>query len=106
MYGINELLTRLCWNPGFIFSSTSSDLCDDHQVIRIRVKCAFDELIRYMWTIIIARIDVIDASRNRLSQHGNRTINIPRWTKHTRTSELHCAITHPLNCRRAVQERE
>ena len=59
-----------------------------------------DEMIGDVRTIIVARIDVIDSARQRLAQHGERTLPILRRPKHSRPRELHGAVPDPLHAAR------
>ncbi len=65
-------------NPGLVFTAASAHLGDDHQVIRIGMKCPLNDLIGHMRTVIVAGIDMIDIGRNRVSQNSNRYVNITR----------------------------
>src|SRR6266404_8087185 len=94
MYGIDQLLTRKGRKLGLVLTPTGAHLGDDHQVIRIGVKCLLNDLIGHMRTVKVAGIDMIDTGRNRFSQHSNRYANITRRSPYFRTSKLHRAIAH------------
>src|SRR5689334_17121965 len=96
MYGINQLLTRKRMNPGLVLTTTRAYLGDDYEVIRIGVKRLLNDLVGHMRTIKVAGIDMIDTGRHRLSQNSNRSVNITRWSPHSRTGKLHSAIAHPV----------
>src|SRR5262245_19889737 len=106
MYGVDQLLTRKSMKPGLVFASASTDLGDDHQVIRIGVKRLLNDLIGYMGTVIVAGIDMIHAGCYRFSQNSNRTAHIARRSPHLRTGKLHCAIAHAVQAHRGTGECE
>jgi hypothetical protein len=56
-----------------------------------------DDLISHVRTIKIAGIDVVYPRRNRLSQDGNRSVNIVRRSLNLRPGQLHRAIAHPVH---------
>ena len=94
--GINQLLARNCVKPRFILAPPATQFGDYHQTIRIGMKRPFDDLVGDMRTVVVARIDMIDACRNRLSQNSYRTIDIARRSPHRRTGKLHRAIANSL----------
>ena len=55
-----------------------------------------NDLIGHMRTVKVAGIDMIHAGRNRLSQNGDRAINIARRSPHLRAGQLHRAIAHAI----------
>ncbi len=59
-----------------------------------------DELIGYVRTVKIARIDVVHAGGNGLAQNGDGAGNIVRWTPDQfaaiASGELHCPIAHAV----------
>ena len=57
----------------------------------------FDELIGHMWTIKIARVDVIDAELNEFAQDRDCTVVICWRPEHMRTSQLHRTVAEPCN---------
>ena len=65
-----------------------------------------DDLIGHMRTVIVAGIDVVYASRNRLSQNCNRSVNITRRSPHLRAGKLHRAIAHAVQGHRGAGEGE
>ena len=56
-----------------------------------------DQLVRDVWPVEIAGVDVVYATRDRLAQHGYRCITILGRPKHARARELHGAIAEPLH---------
>ena len=55
-----------------------------------------DDLIGHMGTIKVAGIDMVDAGRNGLSQHGQRTVHITWRSPHLWACKLHGAIPHAI----------
>ena len=51
-----------------------------------------DELIGDVRTVEVGGVDVIHAAGNRVAQHGARCARVLRWTKYSRSRELHRAI--------------
>jgi hypothetical protein len=60
----------------------------------------FDDLIRNVWPVEIARVDVVHARSHSLAQNRNRAGNITRRTPNSLVAilagELHCPITHAI----------
>ena len=63
-----------------------------------------DELVGDVRTVEVAGVDVIDAARHRLAQHGERRVAILGRAEHAGPGELHGAVAEPLHG--AVAERE
>src|SRR5690348_11781438 len=93
-------------NPGFVCATTSAHLGDDHQFLRIGMQRASDDLIGDVWSIEIARIDVIYTSGDRFAQHGDGRVRIARRSEYAGPGELHRAVTHPLHSQRTTGKRE
>ena len=56
-----------------------------------------DELIGDVRAVEVARVDVIDAARDRLAQHGDRAVAVFRRPEHARSGELHRAVAQALH---------
>jgi hypothetical protein len=65
-------------NPGFIFTSASAHLGDDHQTVWIGMERLLDDLIRDVRTVEVAGVDVVDPQRDSLSQYRDCNVNIAR----------------------------
>ena len=96
MNGIDQFLTRKSRDPRLVFTTASADFGDDHETIHIRMKRLFDDLIGHVRTVEIARIDVVHACRNRLSQNSNGAVNITRRSPHLWSGKLHRTIAHAI----------
>jgi len=94
--GISQLLTRICANPRFVLSPPTTYFGDYHESIPIGMKRPFDDLVGHMRAVEVARIDVIDPCRNRLSQNSYCSVDITRRSPHLRTGKLHRTIAHSL----------
>src|SRR5260370_34462320 len=93
---IDQLLPRKRMHPRFVLWPPGAYFGNDHQSIRIGMKRLFDDLVGHMRTVKIAGIDVVDPSRNSLSQNGYSSLSITRRSPHLRAGKLHGAITHSL----------
>ena len=51
-----------------------------------------DQLIGYVRTVEIGRVDVVYAKLDRFAQHGARRVRILWWTKHVGAGQLHGAV--------------
>ena len=56
-----------------------------------------DDLVGDMRAVEIAGVDVVDAARHRLAQHGERRVAILGRAEHAGPRKLHGAIAHALN---------
>ena len=56
-----------------------------------------DQLIGDMGAIEVAGVDVIDAARHRLAQHGERRVAILRRSEYAGSGELHRAIAQTVH---------
>lgn len=83
--------------PRGIVAAHGADLGHDHQPVGIGMERLVDELVGDVGAVEIAGVDVIDAPRHRLAQHGERTLAIPRRTEDTRPRELHRAIAQAFH---------
>ena len=64
--------------PGLVLTTARTHFGDDHKTVRIRMQRLLNELVSYVWAIIIARIDMVNARRHRFPQHVGSKINITR----------------------------
>ena len=56
-----------------------------------------DDLVGDVRAVEVAGVDVIDAARHRLAQHGERRVAILRRPEHAGPGELHRAIAHAVH---------
>src|SRR2546430_6443489 len=103
MYGIDQLLARKRMRPRLVFTPAGAHLGDNYQSSRIRMERLLDGLIGHMRTVVVAGIDVIHAGRHSVSQNGDGTVDITRWSPHLWTGKLHCAVAHPVQGHLGVQ---
>jgi hypothetical protein len=96
MHTVDQFLTRKSVNPGLVVTTAGTHLGDNHQAVRKRMKRFPNHLIRHMRAIEVARIDMVHACGDRLSQDCNRGVNITRRSPHLRTGKLHRAIAHAV----------
>ena len=54
-----------------------------------------DDLVGDVRAVVVARVDVVDAARDRLAQHRDRGRAVPRRAEHTWAGELHRAVADP-----------
>ena len=47
--------------------------------------------------IEVAGVDVVDAARDRLPQHGNRAGVVLRWPEHPRSGKLHRTVAEAVH---------
>ncbi len=79
--GLFQVLGRGVHNPRTLVSAAGANLCDDRQVLPIRVQRLLDDLVRYVWSIEIACVDVIDTALDGLTKDRQRSIDIFRGPK-------------------------
>src|SRR5215469_13353207 len=77
MNAVDQLLTRKGLNPRFVCPAPGAHFGNDYQASRIGMKGLFDNLIGNMRAVIIAGVDMVHASGDRLSQNRNCSVNIP-----------------------------
>jgi len=70
MNAIDEFLARKRRNPGLVFTPSSTDLGNDHEIFGIRMKRPLDKLIGDMRTVVVAGIDVVHTRINGLAQNS------------------------------------
>ena len=56
-----------------------------------------DEVVGDVRAVVVARVDVIDAARDRLAQHPDGAVAVLRRPEHARASELHSAVAEALH---------
>jgi hypothetical protein len=91
--------------PRTVLAAPGADLGDDDEIVGIGMERFADELIGNVRAIVVARVDVIDPARDRLAQHGDRAVAVPRRPEHARSGELHRAVAEPLHDTVAELER-
>jgi hypothetical protein len=72
-------------------------LGDDHKTVGIGMQRLADQLVRHVRAVVIAGVDVVDATRDRLPQHGQCRVMILGRAKYPRPRELHGTIAEPLH---------
>ena len=103
---IDQFLARKSMNPGLVFATSSAYLGDDHQTVRIGMERLLDDLVGHMRTIKVAGIDMVHAGGDRLSQNGDRSVDIARRSPHLRTGKLHRTVAHAVHGHRCAWEGE
>ena len=83
--------------PRRVRAAPRADLGDDRQIVRIRMKRLADDLVDDMRPVEVAGVDVVDAARDGLAQHGDRRVAILRRPEHAGPGELHRAVAHALH---------
>ena len=63
-------------DPRGVRAAHRADLGDDDQIVRIGVQRLADELVGDVRAVEVAGVDVVDAARDRLAQHGERGVAI------------------------------
>ena len=71
---------------------------------RIGMQRLADDLVGDVRAVEVAGVDVVDAARDRLAQHGERGVAVLRRPEHAGPGELHGAVAEALHG--AVAERE
>ena len=97
MDGAREVRRGERGNPRGVRAAHRADLGHDHEVIGIGMKRLANELVGDVRAIVIAGVDVVDAPRDRLAQHGEGRVAILRRAEHARSGELHGAIAHTVH---------
>ncbi len=103
---VDQLLTRKSMDPGFVFTSASAYLGDNHQAIRIGMERLLYDLIGHMRTVKVAGVDVIHAGLNGLSQYSDCSLDVAGRSPDLRACKLHRAIAHAVYGHRGAGERE
>jgi hypothetical protein len=108
VYGVDNVLARASVWPRTITAAARTDFCHDDKIVRIRMERLLDELIGYVWPVVIAGVDVIDSRGHGFPEDSDRTGNIARRTPNNFIAvlpgELHCPITHAVYRDRTIRK--
>src|SRR5262249_6507472 len=94
--GAREVCRVARGNPRSVRPSHRADLGHDYKLIGIWMKRLANELIGDVRAIVITGVDVVDAQRDRLAEHGEGRITILRRAEHARSGQLHHTVTHTV----------
>ena len=84
----------MCWPVASLpLVPAGSDFAHEHQVGRIWVQRAVDQLVGDIGAVILRGVDVIDAKFRRAAEDLQRLITIFGWSEHATARELHSAET-------------
>ncbi len=90
--GLAELGRGERLRPAALRVAQGSDLGHDVQALRVLVQRLLDERVRVAGAVEVGRVDVRDAERDGLAQHGAGRIRIRGRPEHARPRELHGAV--------------
>ena len=94
---VDQFLAGEGMKPRFVLAAAGSNFGNNHQVGRVGMKSPLDNLIGYMRTVIVARVDVVHARSNRLSQDGHGCVNVARRPPDPGAGKLHGAVAHSVH---------
>ena len=97
VHRLSQLLGREGRNPRSVRAAPGADLGDDDEIVGIGMQRLADELIGDVRAVEVAGVDVIDAARDRLAQHGDRRLAVLRRPEHAGSGELHGAVAEALH---------
>src|SRR6516162_2128217 len=106
MNAVDQLLTRKGLNPRFVRAAPGAHFGDDYQASRVGMKGLFDNLIGNMRAVIIAGVDMVHASGDRLLQNRNCSVNIPWRSPDFGAGQLHRAVAHSVEAGRGTRKSE
>jgi hypothetical protein len=90
-----ELSRALRRAPGSIGPSYGADFGHDHQVLRIGVQRFPYQLVGDMRSVEVARVDVVDPSRDGFAEYRKRGLAVLGRPEDAGTRQLHGAVAHP-----------
>jgi len=94
---LDQIFSRTVENPGAIVATASADLGDEGEVFRVRMQGFLNELVRYVRTVEVAGVNVVDAGIDGLVQNGDGFGAITGWAENVGTGELHGAVADAVN---------
>src|SRR5476649_2532858 len=106
MNPVDQFLARGRRDPRFVCTTTISDLCNNHELLWIRVERTLNELIGHMRTVEVTCIEVVHTRLYGFSQNPNCRLWITWWSPHLRPRKLHGTVPHTIQGDRGAWERE
>ena len=105
VHRLGQLFGRERREPGSILAAPGADLGDDDEIVGIGVQRLADQLVGDVRAVVVAGVDVVDAARDGLAQHGQCRVAVLGRAEHAGPGELHGAVAEPLHGAVAELER-
>ena len=84
-------------DPAALLVAKGADLGHQCQIVGIGIKRFADQPIGHVRAVEVAGVDMINAQRQRFTQHGARLLWILGRAEHTRSCQLHGPIAHAVD---------
>jgi len=92
---VGLLTTRGVYPSGGV--APPADLCHELESLGIGMQRFADQVVDHVRSVVLRRVDVVDAELDGSAQHGPRGIGVARRPEHPRTGELHRAEAHAVD---------
>src|SRR5690606_10641636 len=90
--GTAQFVARIGGQPFGLVVAPRADLGDDDEVVRVRMQGFANDAVGDVRAVEIAGVDVVDAARHRLAQHGYGFGTVPGRTVDAGSGQLHGAV--------------
>ena len=91
----DQLVGRCRFEHRSIGPAPCADLGDDDEIIRIWMERLANQLVRDVWAIVIAGVDVVHSGCHGFTQHGQCSAPIRRRSEYVGARQVHGTVAEP-----------